>query len=181
MIAFLFRFIYYLLHTHTHTHTQPFYGSLDFVKDNLDEPVPEETFTRSHLSWILVILHPLRSMASSLFNICAWQPFPTISLQVFFGLPLGLVPSTSYSIHFFTQSPSSFRSTWLYHHNLFCGSTKIMSFNISLCLNPLLGTLSCSWTPHIHLTILISACWSAPSFSFLMGQDSLPCNILLCT
>ena len=32
------------------------------------------------------------------------------SLQVFFGLPLGLAPSTSYSIlvHFFTQSLSSF-------------------------------------------------------------------------
>jgi len=28
-----------------HTHTQPFYGSLDFVRDNPGEPVPEETFT----------------------------------------------------------------------------------------------------------------------------------------
>jgi len=35
--------------------------------------------------------------------------------------------------------------------------------------------------PHIHLTILISALWSATSFSFLTGQVSLPCNILLCT
>jgi len=35
--------------------------------------------------------------------------------------------------------------------------------------------------PHIHLTILISASWSANSFSFLMGNVSLPCNILLCT
>ena len=36
--------------THAHgTHTQPFYGSLDFVRDNPDEP--EETFTHSHLSW----------------------------------------------------------------------------------------------------------------------------------
>jgi len=34
---------------------------------------------------------------------------------------------------------------------------------------------------HIHLTIFISACWSATSFSFLTGQVSLPCNILLCT
>jgi len=29
----------------THTHTQPFYGPMDFVRDNLGEPVPEETFT----------------------------------------------------------------------------------------------------------------------------------------
>ena len=44
-----------------------------------------------------------------------------------------------------------------------------------------LGTLSCSLMPHIHLTILISACLSATSFSFLMGQVSLPCNISLRT
>jgi len=44
-----------------HTHTQPFYGSLDFVRYNLGELVPEETFTHSHLSWSSVIpylLHP---------------------------------------------------------------------------------------------------------------------------
>ena len=37
------------------THTQPFYSSLDFVRDNPGEPVPEETFTHSHLSWSSVI------------------------------------------------------------------------------------------------------------------------------
>jgi len=30
---------------------QPFYGSLDFVWDKPGEPIPEETFTHSHLSW----------------------------------------------------------------------------------------------------------------------------------
>ena len=42
------------------THIQPFYSSLDFVQDNPGEPVPEETFTHSHLSWSSVIpyLHP---------------------------------------------------------------------------------------------------------------------------
>ena len=34
---------------------------------------------------------------------------------------------TSYSIHFFTQSMSSFRNTCPYHCNLFCCSTKIIS------------------------------------------------------
>ena len=105
--------------------------------------------------------------------------FSTISLQVFFGLLLGLAPFTSYSIHFFTQSLSSFRNTCPYHRNLFCCNTEIKSSNPSLSLNPLLGTLTCSFTPHIHLTILISASWSATSFSFLTGQVSLPCNILL--
>jgi len=32
------------------THTQLFSDSLDFVQDNPGEPVPEETFTYSHLS-----------------------------------------------------------------------------------------------------------------------------------
>jgi len=75
-----FSWVWYLLntylhahtHTHTHTHTQPFYGSVDFVRDNPGEPVPEETFTYSHSSWSSIVpicfLHLLRSMASSLFN-----------------------------------------------------------------------------------------------------------------
>ena len=34
-----------------HTHTQPFYGSVEFVRENPGEPVPEETFTHySHHS-----------------------------------------------------------------------------------------------------------------------------------
>jgi len=52
-------------------------------------------------------------------------------------------------------------------------------FNFSL--NCLLGTLSFTLTSHIHLTMLISAHWNATSFSFLIGQVSLPCNMLLYT
>jgi len=70
-------------------------------------------------------------MAFSLFNLRASQSSSTISLHVFFGIPLDLVPSTSYSIHFFTQSLSSFRRTCPYHRNLFCCSTEIMSHNRS--------------------------------------------------
>jgi len=55
--------------------------------------------------------HLLWPIASSLFKLRAWQSFCTTSLHVLFGLPLGLEPSTSYSIHFFTQSVSSFCST----------------------------------------------------------------------
>jgi len=32
-------------HDRKHTHTQPFYGSVEFVRDNPGEPVPEETFS----------------------------------------------------------------------------------------------------------------------------------------
>jgi len=60
----------------------------------------QETFTHSHSSWSSIIpicfLHLLPSTASSIFNPRALQSFTTISLQVFFGLPLGLAPSTSY-------------------------------------------------------------------------------------
>jgi len=148
---------------------------VDFVRDNLGELVPEETFTHSHSSWSSIIsicfLHLLRSMASSLFNPRALQSFSTISLQVFFGLPLGLAPSTSYSIHFFTQSLSSFRNTCPYHPNLFHCSTEIMSSKPSLPLYSLLGTLSCNFTLHIHLTILISVRWSATSFTFVRARS----------
>jgi len=126
--------------------------------------LPTYTY-HAHQSSLICFIHLLWSVASSLFNQRASQSFSTISVQVFFGLPLGLAPSTSYSMHFFTQSLSSFRNTCPYHRNLFHCSTEIMSSNPSLSLNPLVGILSCSFTPHIHLTILISALWSASSFS----------------
>jgi len=141
-----------------------------FVQDYPGESVPEETFTHPpsfnhhpifisffHLPWSI-------ALASSLFKMRAWQSFCTTSVHVLFGLPLGLEPSTSYSIHFFTQSMSSFHNTWLYHRNLFCCSINIISSIPSLSLNSLLGTLSFTLTLHIHLTILISAHWSATSF-----------------
>ena len=115
-------------------------------------------------------LHLPRSVASSLFKLRAWQSFCTTSFHVLLALPLGLEPSTSYFIHFFTQSVSSFHSTCPYHRNLFCCSVNIISSIPSLSLNSLLGTLSFTLTLHIHLIILISARWSATSFSFLTGQ-----------
>jgi len=44
----------------SHTHTTV-YGSLDFVRDNPGELIPDETFTHSHLLWSLIVpylLHP---------------------------------------------------------------------------------------------------------------------------
>jgi len=77
--------------------------------------------------------HLPRSIASSLFKLRAWQSFCTTSLHVLFGLPLGLEPSTSYSIH-------TFRNTCPYHRNLFCCSINIISSIPSLSLNSLFGT-----------------------------------------
>ena len=64
-------------------------------------------------------------------------------------------------------------TTWPYQRSLFCCNTNAMSSTPSLSLSSLLGSLSFSLTPHIHLTILISARWSATTFSFLKGQVSL--------
>ena len=167
--------------TKTHTHTQPFNGlwsGTTRVGRYQKEHSPTHTHPDYRTSFI-IFLHLQRSMASSLFISHAWQSSRTTSLQVLFGLPLGLGPSTSYSIHFFTQSSSSFRSTCPYHRSLFCCKTNAMSSIHSLSLSSLLGSLSFNLTPHIHLTILISARWSATTFSFLTGQVSLPCNMLL--
>ena len=79
-------------------------------------------------------------MASSVFSLRAWQSSLTTSLQVLFGLE----PSTSYSMHFFTQSLSSFRSTCPYQRSLFCCNTNAMSSIHSLSLSSLLGSLSFS-------------------------------------
>ena len=85
-----------------------------------------------HRASFITFLYLQRSMASSLFNLCAWQSSRTTSFQVFFGLPLGLEPSTSCSIPCFTQSSSSFRNTWPYQRSLFCCNTNAMSSTPSL-------------------------------------------------
>ena len=111
-------------------------------------------------------------MASSLFSLRASQSSRTTSVQVLFGLLLGLGPSTSYCVHFFTQSSSSFRSTCPYQRSLFCCNTNVCRLYLVSLSAPY---FSFNLTPHIHLTIFISARWSATTFSFLTGQVSLPC------
>ena len=60
--------------------------------------------------------------------------------------------STSYSMHFFTQSPS-FQNTCPYHRSLFCCNTNVMMSSIpNLSLSSLLGNLSFSLTPYRHLS-----------------------------
>jgi len=46
-----------------HTHTQPFYDSVDFVRINHVEPVPEETFTHN--------IHPLMPIVVINHHLCA--------------------------------------------------------------------------------------------------------------
>ena len=100
-------------HTHTHTHTHNRFMAVWILSGTTQlsryqkKNSPSHTYS-GHQSSLICFIHLLWSRASSLFYSRAWQSFSTISLQVFFGLPLGLAPSTSYSIHFFTQSLYSF-------------------------------------------------------------------------
>jgi len=153
------------MHTHTHTHTQLF-------NDHLFRTL----FTYSLPSWYQTssvnFFHLLWSVVSSLFNLHAWRSFFTAFLKVPFCLPLGLGPSASYVIHFFTQLSSS-HNTCPYHCNLL-----VMSSILNLSLNSLVQNLSFALMLCIRLTILISARWSATSFSFLTGQVLLHCVLL---
>jgi len=127
------------INTAENTLLQPFYCHLSrttWVSQYQKKHSLTHAYPDYHLSFIS-FLHLLRSIASSLFNLRAWQSLSTTSLQVLFGLPLGLAPSTSYSIHFFTQSLSSVCNACPYHCNLFCCSTKITSSIPSLSLSTL--------------------------------------------
>jgi len=142
---------------------QPFYSSLDFVRDNQDEPVPEETFTYSHILWSSVIPYLL-------------HPSNTIH---------GILPVqfTCFTVFFHNFSPSFLWSTcWLstLHFTLHTFLHPITVFFVAhahtiatcfavvprLCHLILVSLstlymelfLSCSIMPHIHLTILISTC-----------------------
>ena len=118
---------------------------MDFVQDNPGEPVPEETFTHLHLSWSSIVpylLLPCTTIHGILpvQSICLEVFFHNLSLQVFFGLPVSLAHSTSYSIHFFTQSLPSFRNTCPYHRNL-----TVLIF-IMILLSALVSPLILAWT-----------------------------------
>jgi len=123
------------------------------------------------LTPILIINYPLSSASSIYYNNSILHPACSIyvlllvqftCLKVFLHnlspRPLSstgylcLEPSTSYTIHFFTQSLSSFHNTCgcLYHHSLFCCSAEIMSCITSLYLNSFLRTLSLTSHTHTH-------------------------------
>ena len=122
---------------------QSFYGPLSrTTRISRYQKKHSPTHHHDHHPIFITFFNLLQSMVSSLLKLRAWQSFYTTSLRVLFGLPLGLEPSTSYFIHFFTQSMSSFHNTCPYHRSLFCCDIKIISSIPSLSLNSLLGPLS---------------------------------------
>ena len=113
----------------THRHTQTFNGLLsETTRVGQYQKKHSPTHTHpDHRTSFIIFLHLQWSMTSSLFSLRAWQSSRTTTVQVLFGLPLGLGPSTSYSIHFFTQSSLSFCSTCPHEPSLFCCNTNAMS------------------------------------------------------
>ena len=138
-----------------------------------------------HHPIFISFFHLPRSIASSLFKLRAWQSFCTTSFHVLFGLPLDLEPSTSYSIHFFTQLVSSFRNTCPYRHNLFCCSINIIwSFSQLLTRNavfylnithPSVHSHLCSLKCHlIFFPLVYLLVWSRPPHIVAVNADILP-------
>ena len=128
----LSKVLHELKNTHTHTHNR--FTALWIMSRTTQvswyqkKHSPTHTY-RGHQSSLIHFIKydPQRSPCS----IYVPDNLSTIS-QFFVGLPVGLAPSTSYSIHFFTKSLSSFHSICPYHCNLFCCSTEITSSNPSL-------------------------------------------------
>jgi len=103
---------------------------LPFEWDYSGELVPEKhspTHTYpDHPPSFISFLHQLRSVASSLLSLRAWQFLHNLSLSPLW-LPLG------WHLHFILYTflypiIVYFRNTCLYHRILFCCSTEIMSF-----------------------------------------------------
>ena len=103
------------------------------------------------------LLHLLLSWTSSLSISSSAISASTLSNHVFLGLPTGLLPSTLYSIHFFTQSSSPFLITCPYHLSLPLLMKVVIGSTPTSLLNSSFVLLSFNEIPHIHLIICISA------------------------
>ena len=155
-----------------------------FLRDYPGEPVPEETLTHPP-SWpssnlyqllpsttihsiLLVQITCLAIFLHNLFTCLLWSTSWSGALHLIFHTCLHpMNQCLLFAAHAYTIATCFAVVSILYHLFLVFLST------------PYLELLSFILTLHIHLTILISACWSATSFSFLTGQVSLLCNILI--
>ena len=110
---------------YTHTHL---FNSLLFRTTRVGwyqkKHSPTHTHT-NHRTSLINMLHLLRSIASSLFSLRAWQSFSTTSVQVLFGLPLGFGPSNTIAAcfaailmlcHLYLVSPYLEICLLAYHH-----------------------------------------------------------------
>jgi len=134
------------------------------VRDYPGRPVPEETFTRSHPSWSSDIhyqLPPFTTIHSILFVqfTCLTVLFDNLSWSSLVFL-LVLDPL----LHTLCISSPNHRLLFAAHANTIAAFSAVILMLSSIpspSLGSLLGSLSFSLMPHIHLTILISARLSA--------------------
>ena len=117
--------------------------------------LPLSPFSMDHRASFITFLHLQRSMASSLFNVLDSphvQPLSRSSLV----FPLVLNPQL-YAPYISSPSHRHLFATHD-HTSAACSAAIPMLCHLPLVsLSSLLGSLSFSLTPHIHLTILISA------------------------
>ena len=101
-IDFINSFTIWIIKKFPTKHTQPFHGPLSRTnRVNQYEKKHSQTHTYTdYQPSFISFFHLLQSIASSLFSLHALQSFCTTYLQFLCGLPLGLEPSTSCSIHF---------------------------------------------------------------------------------
>ena len=131
----------------------------------------------NHQSSFISFLHLLRSIASFLFNLHTWQSFCTTSLRVLFCLPLGLAPSTSYSLQFFTQSLSSFRNASHTSATYFAVVPRLRHL-ILVSLSTVffeLRTLSFTLMSHMYIMNLLIKCYFLShlfTVTFLLPKQS---------
>ena len=133
------------------THTQPFYCSLDFVWDNPGEPIPEKNIhSRYH--------------GHQMSLICFILPVHFTCLTVFFHnlSPSFLVYTFAWHppLHsLYISSPNHCLLFTAHAHTIATCFALVprLCHLILLSLSHLLGSLSCSFTPYMYLTILTSA------------------------
>jgi len=165
----------------TTAYTQTFYGSLNFVWDNSGEPVPEETFTRSHLSWSSIVpylLHPSNTIHGilpvqstfslfpqslskfSLVYLLAWHP----------PLHTPYISSPNHCLPFVTHA----------HTIATCFGVVLRLCHLILVSLSSSQPFTWNYILLLHTTHPTSRCHLCSLKCDLIFL-SLPCNILLCT
>ena len=121
---------------------------------------------------ILIVGHALSTSPFTMIHSIPFIQFTCLTVFLFVLDPLLHTPCISSQNHILFAAHA---------HTIAACSAVIPMHLYLISLSQLLTWKSVSLTPLIHLTILISARWSATSVSFLTGQVPLPCNMLLRT
>jgi len=151
--------------TTTTTTTTPFYGPLSgntWVSRYQRKHSPSHTFADHQLTFIC-FLHLLRSVASSLFNLHAWQSFCTTSFQV-----LSWSGTLQFILHTFLH-PIIVFATHAHTVTTCFAVVPRLCHLILVFLIPLPGTLSFTLMPLIHPFL----CYKCPLYLSPLAPKNL--------